>query len=119
MMVLQLSQFFPLCLPPPSTPQSLRQSPYYCSRPWPCIYILWLLHFLYCTLHPHGYSNYLFVLLSPLTSSLIPPSSGNNGNLLCIHDSVSILFVCLVCFLESVVDRYVFPFYSYFGYFLK
>ena len=36
-MLLDLSQFFPLCLPPPSTLHSLKQSPHHCSGPWSCI----------------------------------------------------------------------------------
>ena len=32
-LLLQLSWFFPLCHPPPSTPHSLKQSPYHCSCP--------------------------------------------------------------------------------------
>ena len=115
-MLLQWSQFFSFCPPPPRTPYSLRQSPHHCSCPWvmhisslaspfPVLYFtyLWLFY------------NYLFVLLNPLTSSPIPLTtlpSGNHQNTLCIHDSVSVL-VCLVCFLDSIIDRYVFlPFYS-------
>ena len=52
----------------------------------------------------------LFVHINPLTSSPIAPHLlpfGNHQNALHIHDSVSLL-VCLVCFLDSIVDRYVF-----------
>ena len=59
---------------------------------------------------PWLFYNYLFVLLNPLASSPIPPHplpAGNHQNALCIHESVSVL-VCLVCFLDSIVDRYVF-----------
>ena len=45
---------------------------------------------------------YLIVFLNPLTSSPILPhplSSGNHQNALCILNSVSVLLVCLVCFL--------------------
>ena len=110
-MLLQLSQFFPLCSPPPSIPHSLRQSPHHFScaqvmhlsssaAPFPLLYFisLWL------------FSNYLFVLLNPLTSSPIPPHPlpiDNHQNALHLHDSVSVRF-CLVCFLDSTVDRYVF-----------
>ena len=41
---------------------------------------------------------------SPFPHSPFPP--GTNQNTLCIHDSVSIL-ICLVCFLDSTVHRYV------------
>ena len=60
---------------------------------------------------PMLWCNFLFVLLNTLTSSPIPLSSGNHKNNLCIHDSVSVS-VCLVCFLDSIVERYLFlPFY--------
>ena len=71
-----------------------------------------LLHFLYCALHPHGYSvtTYLyFLILSTLhlfPHTTLPP--GNNQNTLSIDDSVSVFPVCLVCFLDSIVHRYVF-----------
>ena len=111
-MLLQLSWFFPLCPPPPSIPYSLSQCPHHCSCPWvmhisslappfPTLYFI----------SPWLFSNYLFVLLTALTSSPIslhPLPSGNHQNTLCICDSVSVLLVCLVCFLNSVVDRYVF-----------
>ena len=69
--------------------------------PFPILYFIspWLL------------CNYLFILLNPHTSSPIPHNlltSGNCQNTLHIHDSVSVLLVCLVCFLDSIVDRYVF-----------
>ena len=60
---------------------------------------------------PWLFSDYLFVFMNLFISSPIPPQplpSDNHQNALCIHDSVSIPFVCLVCFLESTVDRYVF-----------
>ena len=72
-MLIQLSWFFPLWLPPPKTPHSLRQSPYHCSCPW-VMHISAL-----ATPFPKPYFtspwlfyNYIFVLLNPLTSSLIP-----------------------------------------------
>ena len=72
----------------------------------------WLLHFLYCTVHPHGYSIstcLYFLIPSPLHPfPHIPPSNWPHQNILCICDSVSVLLVCLVCFLDSIVDRYVF-----------
>ena len=77
-----------------------------------CIQVLWLLHFLYCTLHPHGYSatiHLYFLIPSPLHP--FPYTlllSGNPQNTFHSHDSVSVLLACLACFLDSVVDRYVF-----------
>ena len=44
-------------------------------------------------------------LLHPFPHTCL--TSGNHQNVLCIHDSVSVL-VCLVCFLDSIVDRCVF-----------
>ena len=111
-MLLHLSQFFPLSPPPPSTPHSLRQSPHHCSCPW-VMHIISLAT-LFPILHftsPWLFCNYLFVLLNPLTSSPIPSHplpSGSNHSTLCNHDSVSVLLVCLVCFLDLIVDRYVF-----------
>ena len=113
-MLLQLSWFFPHGPPPPSTPYSLRQSPHHCSCPWvmhisslatpfPTLYFI----------SPWLSCNYIFILLNPLTSSSSPYNtllSGNHQNTL--HIQVSVLSVCLVCFLDSIVDRYVFlPFY--------
>ena len=70
------------------------------ATPFPILYFTspWLFH------------NHQFVLLTPLTSSPIsqqPLPSLDHQNVLGIHDSVSVL-VCLVCFLYSIVDRYVF-----------
>ena len=56
------------------------------------------------------FSNYLLVLVNPLTSSPILPQclpSDNDQNVLHLHESVSVLLVCLVCFLDSIVHRYV------------
>ena len=109
----------PLGPPPPSIPLSLRQLPHYCTCPWVmCISSLAtpfpILYFTSTWLFCH----YLCILLNTLTSSPIPSplhpfphtslSSGNCQNTLCIHDSVSVLLVCLVCFLDSIVDTYVF-----------
>ena len=122
-MLLQLSQFFPFCSPPPSTPTPsgnphpivhIRGSCLgFLATPFPILYFttLWL------------FCNYLFVFLNPLTSSPIPlyhTQSGNHQNPLCIHDSVSVLLVCLVCFLDLLIVTYLLPFYcSYFDLFLK
>ena len=110
-MLLQLSWYFPLCPHPSSTPHSLRQSPHHCSCSW-VIHISSLaipfpiLYFI----SPWQFYKYLFVLLNPLIYSPIPSHplpSGNHQNATCIHDSDSIL-LCLVCFLDSIVNRYVF-----------
>ena len=107
-MLLELSQFFPLCSPPHSIPDSLRQSPHHGSCPWAmCISSLAIpFPMLYFT-SPWLFCNYLFALLNPLTSSPISPyplPSGNHQNVLYIHDSVFALPVCLVCFSDSIVD---------------
>ena len=100
---------FHLCPIPPSIPHSFRHFLHHrsCQRvkhtsslttPFP-VY----------TLHPHAYSvtTYLyFLILSPLhpfpqTASHWQPSK-------CIHDSVSVLLVHLLCFLDSIVYRYIF-----------
>ena len=47
---------FPLYLPPPSTPNHSHNPHTIVHVHGSCIYVLWLLHFLYCTLHPHDYS---------------------------------------------------------------
>ena len=73
--------------------------------------VLWLLHFLYCTLQPHDYSvtTYLYIIPSSLHPfSHIPLPSDNHQNALCIQDSVSVILVSLVCFLVTIGDRYVF-----------
>ena len=99
-MLLQLSQFFPLNPPPPSTSPSLRLSPHHCSCPWVmCIRSLASpFPILYFT-SPWLFWNYLFVLLNPLTSSPIlpyPPSHlFNLGILIMICLGVS-LFASVV-----------------------
>ena len=66
----------------------------------------------YAVLYIHMAILYLpilyFLIPSALHSFPDPPcSSDNHQNALHIHDSISVL-VCLVCFLDSIVDRYVF-----------
>ena len=103
---------FPLCSPPPSTTHSLRQSHTIVHVHVSCVQLLWLLHFLYCTLHPHGYSvtTSLYILIpSPLHSfPLYLSPCGNHQSPLPIRNSVPVLRVCLVCFLDSIVDRHIF-----------
>ena len=96
-MLLELSQFFPLCPLPPSIPHSLRPSPHRC--PCPCVRRISSLAtpfpILYFT-SPWLLCNYLFVLLNPHTSSPIPLHPfppGNHQNALHIYDSVSVLLV--------------------------
>ena len=97
----------------PSFPQA---TPHHCSCPWVIRISSLATPFLHCTLHPHGYSvtTYLYFLIpSPLHPlPHVPFPSGNHHNALRIHDSVSVLLVCLVCFLDTVVDSFVFlPFH--------
>ena len=50
---------------------------------------------------PWQFCNYLFVFLNPFTFSdhhPMPCLSGDHQNILSIHDSVSVLLVCLFCF---------------------
>ena len=90
---------FPPLPPPPSTPNSLKQSPHHCSCPW-VMHISSLatpFPILYFTA-PWLFCNYQFVLLNPLTSSPTPPYlllSGNHQYTLRVHYSVSVL-VCFV-----------------------
>ena len=75
-----------------------------------CICVLWLLYFLCCTLHAHDYSvtiNLYFLTPSPFHSPPTSLPSGKHQHVLSIDDSVSDLLVCLFCFLDSIVDRYV------------
>ena len=99
--LLELSQFFFLYPPPLSTPHSLWHPPTIFHVHGSC---KWPLHFLYCTLHPHGYSvtTYLYFSIPspiyPFPHGFLP--SGKHPNTFYIHDSVSILLVCLVCFFK-------------------
>ena len=89
--------FFPHIRPPPGTPTS-SGNPHvivHVHEHGSCVSVFWLLHFLYCTLHPHGYSvtTYLHVLIP---SPIIPLPSGKPEKVLLTHESVSVLFLCLV-----------------------
>ena len=111
--VIHLSKFFSFCPPQPSTPYSLGQSSHHCSCPWimhvsPLVIPLPILYSIFLWL----FCNYLVVLLNPLNGlfthspkPLLP--SGNHQNAIHIGDCVSVL-VCVVCVLDSIVDRYVF-----------
>ena len=114
-MILQLSQFFTLCSMQPSTLHSLWQSSHHCShsRVMGIDSLAPLFPMLYFT-SPWLFCNFLFVLLNALTYSPIPThplafsnqKRGGKKTTLHIHDSVSALLVCLVCFLDSIVDMY-------------
>ena len=112
-MLLYLSQFFSqFCPSPPSNPPLPQANPHLCL----CLWVMCIssLAALFPTLYftsPWLFCNYLIVLLNPLTSHPFPRTplpSGNHQNTLHIHDSVSVRLVCLVCFLDSVVGRYIF-----------
>ena len=98
-MLLELSQFSPFVPIHPASPTPSGNPPTIGHIHGSCIQVLWLLHLLYCTLHPHGYSitTYLHFLIPspphPFPHTLLP--SGNHQNPLCIRDSVSSLLVCL------------------------
>ena len=115
-MLLQLSQFFPLCPPPSSTSHFLRQFPQLCSHPWVLhVSSLCTTFSMWYFKSPWLFCNYQFVLPNPSASSPIFPNplsiwQPSEWSCIhdCIHDSVSVLLLRLVCFLGSIVDRYVF-----------
>ena len=108
-MLLQFSLFFPLCPLQAETPLPQAHPPLLMSMVMNVSSLASPFTILYFT-SPWLFSNYLFILLNPFTSSPIPISlqSGNHQNALRIHDSVSVLLVYLVCFLDSVVVRHIF-----------
>ena len=115
-MLLQSSQFFLLCLPLLSTPTPSGNPHTIVHVHGSCIQVLWLLHLLFSTVHPHGDSvtTYLYFLIpSPLHPFLHTPfPSGNHQNALCIHDCVSMLLVCCSFFqIQLLIVLYYFPFY--------
>ena len=99
---------FPLCPAPPSTSIPSTNSLSLSSCPW-------VMHIsslaspfptLYLT-YPCLFCTYQFVLLIPCTFSLFSPlplPTDNPPNHLHIYDSVSVLLVCFVLFLDSIVD---------------
>ena len=102
-MLLQLFQFLPLCVPPPSVPYSLRQSPHHCSCPWVmCIHSLSTSFPLLYFISPWLFCNYLFVLLNPLTSSLITHSPPHTSHLATIKTFSVSLILSLFLFAEFV-----------------
>ena len=106
-MLLQLSQFVFLYPSLPGTPHLLQHSPL-SSCSWvmhispsaaPCPILFLISPCLCCT--------YQLCFLTPEVFSpfsLFPLPNDNSPNDLHIYDSVSVQFVCLVCFLDSVVD---------------
>ena len=99
---------------PPSTQaytHSLRQSPRCCPHPWvihtcSLATIFPMLSFT----SPWLFCNNQFVLLNFFTFFAPPLHSLLSGNHLnvCIYYSVSVLLVHLFCFLDSIIDGYVF-----------
>ena len=77
-------------------PHSLRQSSNCCPCPWVMHVCSLVLYSLCCTLHPHDYSlttNLYFLIPSPFSPILPTPfPCGNHQNILCLCDSVSVLF---------------------------
>ena len=109
-MLLQLSQFCPFC-PLHQAPPIPSGNPYLycCPCPWPYIYVLWLLHVLCCTLYPHNFS--VTSNLYSLIPSLVYPSLQLPSYLATIKTFPVYLIwflFCLFCFLDSIVDTYVF-----------
>ena len=106
-MLLQLSQFFPLCLPPPDTP-IFSSNPHLSSCPWVMHVSSLPLYYLYCSLHPPVYfvfTNLSFLIPAPFPHSPASPlSTDNPPNVLHICDSVPVLLVCSVCYLNSIID---------------
>ena len=96
---------FPTLPPSIYPPNSLRQPHTIVNVSGSCICVLWLLYFLCCNLPPHDYSvttNVYFLIPSVFPAiPLTPVPCGNHQNILCVYDSVSVLFVCLFCLLDS------------------
>ena len=83
-MLLQLSWFSSFAPLHPAPPTPSGNSPTIVRVHGSCVWVLWLLHFLYCSLHPHGYSvtTYLYFLipspLHPFPHSPLPPGNYQN-----------------------------------------
>ena len=103
---------FPLCLPPLNATYSLRQPPQHCSCPWAMRVSSLVIPFpLRCFTNPWLFCNYLLYFLIPSPLYPFPYTlllSGNHHKALPIHDFLSVVLVYLVCFLDSIIDRYVF-----------
>ena len=113
--VVSISPPLPLSTQQPLLSQAIPPTIVHVHESW--VWVLWLLYFLYYILHPYSYCVTthsvlcaLYILIpSPLHSfPYTPLLSGNHQNAFCTHNSVSVLLVCLVCFLDSIVHRYVF-----------
>ena len=64
---------------------------------------------LYFTFHDYSVStNVYFLIPAPFLHRPTPLPSGNHQNILRIYDSVSVMLAHLFCFLDSIVDKYVF-----------
>ena len=113
--LLQVSQFFPLWSPSPSTPHSLRQAPHHCScprairisslaTPFPTLYFIssWL------------FCNYLLLLLNPLTLHSFPTTHSllTTIKMFAISMILSLfLFAQLVFQIQLLIGMYLLPFY--------
>ena len=110
-MLVQLSQFFSPLLLSNQYPHSLRQALHHCLRPWVMCVSSSATPFpvLYFT-SPRLFCNYPFVLSpSPLHPSPTTPSHLATITTLSISMILSVLLVCLFCFLDSIIDMYLLP----------
>ena len=91
-----------------NTPHSLMQPQMIVHVHGSCIKVLRLLHFLYCTLHPHGYSvmTYLYFLIPSALHPFSPILLAHLATIkmLSVSMILSLFFVCLACFLDSIFD---------------
>ena len=107
LMLLQLSQFFPL-VPLHPVPILSSNLPRLSSCSW-VMHISFLASsfpILFCT-SPCLFCTYHLCFLFPASFPLFSPfhfPADNRPNDLRIYDSVPVLLVCLVCFLDSLVD---------------
>ena len=118
-MLLQLSQFFALCPPPPGSLLPSSNLPLLSSCP--CVmhvifFFAYPLSILFLT-SPCLFCSYPTMLLNPCTFSLLSPfplPADNPPNDLHVYDSLPVVVVCLVsfcfCCLDSVVDSCLLPF---------
>ena len=105
---------FPLCPPLHPAPPTPSGNPHTIVHAHgSCVQVLWLLHFLYCTFHSCGCSvtTYLYSLspspLHPFPHPRLSIRQPSKHSLYPRHDSVPVL-ICLVYFLDSTMDRFVF-----------